>query len=61
METTIKCNKKDDFVVVLEDLENDDELITLSKEIEKTKLEDTIDLSKCIENTLGFSTNDSSN
>lgn len=61
METTIKCNKKDDFVVALEDLENDDELITLSKEIEKTKLEDTIDLSKCIESTLGFSKNDSSN
>ena len=44
--------KEEDFVVKLEDFEKEDDLLILSKEIENTELEDTVDLSEYLSNTM---------
>lgn len=44
--------KEEDFVVKLEDFEREDDLLLLSKEIENTELEDTVDLSEYLSNTM---------
>ncbi len=44
--------KEEDFVVKLEDFEKEDDLLLLSKEIENTELEDTVDLSEYLSNTM---------
>lgn len=52
---TMKINidgKEEDFVVKLEDFEKEDDLLILSKEIENTELEDTVDLSEYLSNTM---------
>ena len=43
-----------DLIVKIDDFEKEDELVLLSKEIEKTKLDDTIDLSKYLDDTITF-------
>lgn len=55
----IHNGKEEDFVVKLEDFEKEDDLFLLSKEIEDTKFEDTIDLSDYFEKTMEININDS--
>lgn len=52
MKATIKSNNIEDLIVSLEDLDNEDDLVLLSKEIEKTKLDDTINLSKYLSDAI---------
>jgi len=55
---TVKINKngiEEELIVEIEDFEKDDDLVLLSKEIEDTKFEDTIDLSSYFEQTIEFS------
>ena len=61
METVkIKHNgKEEELVVKLEDFEKDDDLFLLSKEIEDTKFEDTIDLSSYFDKTMEIKLNES--
>ena len=47
MDSVEKINIKDEKLIVkLDDLDKEDDLVLLSKEIEKAKLDDTINLSK---------------
>ena len=55
----IHNGKEEDFVVKLEDFEKEDDLFLLSKEIEDTKFEDTIDLSDYFGKTMEINVNDS--
>lgn len=55
----IHNGKEEDFVVKLEDFEKEDDLFLLSKEIEDTKFEDTIDLSDYFGKTMEININDS--
>lgn len=61
METVkIKHNGEEkELVVKIEDFEKDDDLYLLSKEIEDTKLDDTIDLSTYLEKTMEINLNES--
>ena len=55
---TVKINKngiEEELIVEIEDFEKDDDLVLLSKEIEDTKFDDTIDLSSYFEQTIEFS------
>ena len=55
---TVKINKngiEEELIVEIEDFEKDGDLVLLSKEIEDTKFDDTIDLSSYFEQTIEFS------
>ena len=41
-----------ELIVEIDDLDKDDDLVILSKEIENTKLDDTIDLSEYFNKTI---------
>ena len=62
METTkIKLDGKElEVILDLDSNEKEDNLINLSKEIENTDLEDTIDLSEYLENTMELKLDDTS-
>ena len=46
-----------ELIVEIDDLDKDDDLVILSKEIENTKLDDTIDLSEYFNKTIGVDIN----
>ncbi len=48
----LEVNTDEEFVVKMEDLDKDDDLLNLSKELENTEFEDTVDLSEFLSNSI---------
>lgn len=54
MEKFKVCSDENEILVKIDDFDKEDDLLLLSKEIEKTKFEDTIDLSKYLDDTISI-------